>query len=426
LEYIIFGIGILTQTFLLIGEIFFMKKTFLGIFLLALASMTYASNLPMSKQATLVEVFSATEISINATGLGRNERAATIDLQKAAVWFALHGGTDPLLNNEQARTNFERHQEAFFDDVSKFITFRTERMISSTKTRLPDGRNGFRITQNVRVSTGLLRAELERMGVLTARSDLAAQVGLPMIMVIPETPSNQTPLQVFEGNPLARHSAGVIESFLTARRYDVIVPRAMEQLNDLANIQSQLRGNEEDIAYQLSLSLGADVYITFTGQVDNNQARVQIRAYETTTARLLGTETGFSERRPGASGEALVEEAINGAITNVLARITEFWVEDTRRGIQYKLILNVTGNFSQRQLTDLQFAVSDAVAETFATSREVIVTDATMDYLVWTTNPAHSSSMNIFRDLRTKLSRHTDVQRININRKLIVLGLDNP
>jgi hypothetical protein len=122
----------------------------------------------------------------------------------------------------------------------------------------------------------------------------------------------------------------------------------------------------------------------------------------------------------------LVEEAINGAITNVLARITEFWVEDTRRGIQYKLILNVTGNFSQRQLTDLQFAVSDAVAETFATSREVIVTDATMDYLVWTTNPAHSSSMNIFRDLRTKLSRHTDVQRININRKLIVLGLDNP
>jgi len=375
----------------------------------------------------LVEVFSPSEISINAVGLGRNERAATIDLQKAAVWFALYGGTDPLLNNEQAINNFAPNQEAFFADVSRFITFRAERAISSTRARLPDtGRNGFRITKNVRVNVAMLRAELERMGVLIARADLAAQVGLPMIMVIPETPSGQTPLQVFEANPLARQAAGVIESFLTARRYDVIVPRAAEQLNDLASVQSQHRGNEVDIAYQLSLALGADVYITFSGQVDNNQARVVIRAYETTTARLLGTETGFSERRPGASQEALVEEAINGAIQNVLARITEFWIEDTRRGIQYKLILNVIGSFSQRQLTDLQFAVSDAVSEMFSTSREVIITDATMDYLVWTTNPQLNSSMNIFRELRNRLERFTDVQRININRKLIILGLDNP
>jgi len=403
-----------------------MKKTVLGILLFAFLAVAYASNLPMSKQATLVEVFSVSEISVNATGIGRNQRKAFGDLERSAVWFALYGGTDPILANDQARTNFEARQEAFFADVSRFISWRAQRANEALKTRLPSGRNGFRVVKNVRVNVALLRSELERMGVLVARADLVMQVGLPMIMVIPETPSGQTPLQVFETNPVARHSAAVIESFLTARRYDVIVPRASEQLNDLASVQAQLRGNEQDISYQLSLALGADIYITFSGQVDNNQARVSISAHETTTARLLGSETGFSARRPGASPEALVEEAINGAIQNVLARVTEFWIEDTRRGIQYKLIFNVTGNFTQRQIQDLQFEVSDIIQSMFATSREIIIADKTMDYLVWAKNPEHSRAMNIFRDIRERLAGRADVQRISINRKLIILGLDNP
>jgi len=350
------------------------------------------------------------------------------DLLKAAVWFALYGGTDPLLNNPEAITRFAQHQESFFDlsNISRFISFQATRSISSTQVTLPDRRRGFRIVRNVRVNVATLRAELERMGVISTREALAEVAGLPFIMVIPETPRGQTPLQVFDSNPLARQTAGVIESFLTARRFDVVVPRAVEQLNDLTNVQSQLRGAEEDISYQLALSLGADIYITFSGRVENDRANVVVRAYETTTARLLGTETGHSATRPGVSREVLVEEAVNGAIQNVLARIQAFWAEDARRGVQYKLIFNITGNFTDRQIQDLQFAVSDLIEDMFSSHREIIIADRTMDYIVWARNEEFSRSMNIFREIRQRLSGKADVTRININRKLIVLGLDNP
>lgn len=403
-----------------------MQKMFLSVLLAGIAVFAADSNVPMSKQATLVEVYSSSEISLNATGFGRNEKLALTDLQRAAVWFALYNGTDPLLNDDQAKARFEQYQEDFFANVSEFITFEAQKVISSSKATLPDKRKGFKVIKNVRVNTSAIRARLESLGVLTSKDVLASQIGLPFIMVIPETPKGQTPLDVFNSNALARQSAGVIESFLTARKYDVVVPRAQEQLNDLASVQSELKGNEQDISYQLSLALGADIYITFSGTVKDSKANVVVKAYETTTARLLGTETGYSEKRPGASQEALVEEAINGAISNVLSRITAYWQDDVKRGSQYKLIFNVTGNFSADEIEEIQFAVSDAVDEMFSSSKENIIADKTMDYLVWAKNSEYSRSSNIYRDLQKNLASVAKVTRITLNRKLIVVGLDNP
>jgi len=150
-----------------------MKKLFLllvGAFVFSAS----ASNLPMSRQATLVEVYSSSEISLNVMGEGRNERAALGDLRKAAVWFALYVGTDPLLNNPEAIARFQLHQESFFElsNVNKFITFEATRSISSTQVVLPDRRRGFRIVRNVRVNVAALRAELERMGIVSTREAL--------------------------------------------------------------------------------------------------------------------------------------------------------------------------------------------------------------------------------------------------------------
>lgn len=405
-----------------------MRKLFLSILLAGIAVFAADSNLPMSKQATLVEVYSSSEISLNATGFGRNEKTALTDLQKAAVWFALYNGTDPLLNDEQAKARFEQYAESFFDlaNVSKFITFEAQKVISSSKATLPDKRSGFKVIKNIRVNVAAIRADLESLGVLTSKDVLASQIGLPFIMVIPETPKGQTPLDVFNSNPLARQSAGVIESFLTARKYDVVVPRAQEQLNDLASVQAELKGSEQDISYQLSLALGADIYITFSGTVKDNKANVVVKAYETTTARLLGTETGYSQTRPGASQEALVEEAINGAIANVLSRVTAYWQDDVKRGSQYKLIFNITGNFNAAQIEEIQFEVSDLIDEMFSSSKENVIADKTMDYLVWAKNSEYSRSSNIYRDLQKKLASVAKATRITLNRKLIVIGLDNP
>ena len=405
-----------------------MKKAVLLFFVCAvtLFAAKNVSNLPVSREASLVEQYSPSEISLNATGFGKKTENAGEDLKKAAVWFTLYNGSAPLLNSEQAKTAFEAVRESFFGNISNYITFESSKTINTSKAKV-NGIQGFKVTKNVRVNQAAIRTELENKGVLLSKDALAEKVGgLPFLMVIPETPQGQTPLDVFSSNPLARQAAGVIESYLTARKYDIIVPRAQEQLNDLASIQAELKGVEPDISYQLSLALGADVYITFSGSVENNKATVVIKAFETTTARLLGSETGYSQARPGASAQALVEEAINGAIANVLSRITNYWQDDIKRGSQYKIIFNVVGRFAGKQLQEMQFAVSEAIEDMFSSSKENIVTDQTMDYIVWAKNDEYSRASNIHRDLAKRLADVTNVTRINLNRKLIILGLDNP
>jgi hypothetical protein len=413
---------------------FFMKKnknTYVSgkaalILLVGALTILEGADFPQAKQARLIENYSSAEVTLEAVGYGKKEKDALSDVLRSAVWFVMFGGTDPLLNSDQARTAFEAHQESFLDNAAKYITWESPKAKSSIKdAALPDKRKGFKITKDVRVNTSMVRNDLESMGVLISKDALAEQIGLPFLMVIPETPSGQTPLEVFESNPLARQAAGVIESFLTARKYDVVVPRAQEQLNDLAGIQAELKGAEQDISYQLSLALGADIYITFSGSVKDNKATVVVKAYETTTARLLGTETGYSQPRPNVAEEALVEEAINAAITNVLSRITAYWLDDVKRGSQYKLIFNVTGRFTPKQIQDLQFEISDVIKEMFSASKENVVADKTMDYLVWAKNKDYSSPMNIFREIRTRMARSAEINRINLNRKLIILGVDN-
>ncbi|ERP31921.1 DUF6175 family protein [Chitinivibrio alkaliphilus] len=385
-----------------------------------------ASNLPLSKQASFVENYSSSEVTVQATGMGRRDRHALVDLRKAAVHFVLYGGTDPLLSSPEAQLKFQEIEESFFEDsnVASYITWEADRVISSADTRLPDGGRGVSITKNVRVHRQQLYEYLVSQDIILSRQDLVEQIGLPMIMVLPEVPQGQTPLEVFDKNPLARQAAGAIESHLTAQRYDVVVPRAQEQLSDLATVQGALQGSDEDISYQLALSLGADVYIVFSGEVENDRATVVLRAYETTTARLLGTETGYSERRPGASQQALTEEAVNSALSNVLSRVQNYWRDDIERGLQYKIIFQFQDGFDEYDKEDVQFAIMDAMEDMFTRFNENIVADNTMDYLVWATKDEYSRASSIYRDFRNTLRDYARVTRITLNRKFIVMGIE--
>ncbi|OGJ94171.1 MAG: hypothetical protein A2350_04685 [Candidatus Raymondbacteria bacterium RifOxyB12_full_50_8] len=389
------------------------------------------SNKPLSNQATFVESFSSAEVTISATGLGGKtgwfvndmEKNALLDARKSAVWFVLVGGTDPLLNSPDAKTKFEGIAEEFFkgENVNVYISWEADKVISTVKTKLPDGEKGVKMTKLFRVNKQKLTDDLAAKNVIVSKDALASAQGNPVIMVIPETPKGQTPMQVFDTNPLARHAAAVIESYLTARTYEVAVPRAAEQLADQSKMQAEVKGAEEDIAYQIALALGSDVYIIFAGTVTNGKASVQVKAYETTTARLLGTETGYSKTRAGAAMEPLVEEAINDAIDKVLARVSAYWTKDLNDGIQYKLIFNITSGFDDIQT--VQDAISDCIDEGFAKNKENVATDKTMDYNVWAKKDDFKKARNVMRFIQKKMTGTAKVTQIVLNRKLIICGV---
>lgn len=407
------------------------NKSILGICIVLVSFSLFAgsgeSNLPLSKEASFVESYSPSEVTIKATGLGRKDKDALVDLKKAAVYFVLYLGTDPIINTPEAKNKFEAVAESFFaiEHVQPLISWEADKVLSSLETKLPDGKKGYKITKMLRVNKKALMDELTGKGIVTSVQDMATALGLPNIMVIPETPKGQTPLQVFDNNKLAVTAAAAIESYLTARKYEVIVPRASEQLNDISKMQADIKGAEEDISYQLALALGSDVYIVFNGTVENKKAMVSVRAYETTTARLLGTETGYSQTRPSSADQVLVEEAINDAIDKVLSRVNAYWQDDLKKGLQYKLIFKMMGTFDQDKTEEIQDKISDLISKGFALSKENILTDKTMDYLVWAKRDDFKKATELYRYFKEQVAPLAKLNRINVNRKLLIIAVNN-
>jgi hypothetical protein len=302
-----------------------LKRKFLCLVFIVLFSTVSNSqkNLPISREATFLESYSPTEVTIRASGIGKNNAQAELDGRRSAVYFVLIGSTDPILQTNEERMAFEKIQDEIFDEnnIKRYISFETTEY--EQRVKLSDGR--VKITKVYRVNKKLLTDDLIARNVIKPKEEITEAIGLPFIMVVPEAPKGVSPVDLLRSDRLLKKGAEVIESYLTARKYDVQVPEQMETLSELAQAQAGLKGVEEDYAYQLALAIGSDVYITYNvkvekryvGSTEYRKAVVAARAYETTTARLLGTETGYSGEY-AVPEEAVVEEAMNDAIDKVL------------------------------------------------------------------------------------------------------------
>jgi len=289
-----------------------------------------------------------------------------------------------------------------------------------------------KIEKMIRVNRQKLNDDLAAKGIVASKEALAAAVGNPFIMVIPEVKKGENPINILQSNPNVKKGAEVIEGYLTARKYEVQVPEALDQLNDLVSAQVGIKGIEDDPAYAIALSIGSDVYITYNVAVEQGsigkKAVVAARAYETTTARLLGTETGYSPERPNAPDAALIEEAMNWAIEKVLSRINAYWKEDINNGQQYKVIFKITGSFEDPyEVADI---VDDVLKDVTTKKKQNIATEQTIDYNIWQNK--FENSNRFFRELNKKLEANNDfkslgakLKRINVNRKLIIIGIEN-
>ena len=250
-------------------------------------------------------------------------------------------------------------------------------------------------------------------------------------MVIPSAGTNQNPIHLLKNDPAAKHASTVIQSFLTARKYDVVVPEQQETLDNLALAQNLIEGRESDYAYELALSIGSDIYITYNGAFENagygtHKYSMNVNAFETTTSRLLGSETGYSQGRKGESMVS-IEEAMNDAIDKMLARITSYWKDDLSRGVQYKVLVSISPEFDEDQAEEIQFTFMDVVDKIAKTSKENIVTKQTLDYQIWCSPEEYDKSSKVYREIKNIFNDSGSdgfLRRININRKIIMLKID--
>lgn len=409
---------------------------------------TYA-QLPVSNDAKLIESVSPTEVMVEATGkfvsdkegggfMGKNNaqkeveergmRNATEDAKKAAIYFLLYNSTDAILGSAEERDNFSRIENEFFeiDNIEQFIVWEQSGVQKSLK--IQDG-EGIEVTKRFKVNKESLKQRLQEQDVIKATSDVTAQIGNPFVAVLPAVAEDQNPISVLKNDQIAKQGVAAIESYLTARQYDVNVPEQQEQLSELASAQNMASGKQEDIAYQLAMSIGSDVYITYSGSIEDGgyggkKVAAQIRAYETTTGRLLGSETGYSEGGDRATS-VQVEEAINDAIDKVLNRVNNYWAQDLERGMQYKVIFNISSEFDSREAEDISFALLDAIDKMANDTKQNVFTNQTVDMLIWCDPADYEKSIRVYQDLR----RYFDysgarLSRNNINRKMLMLDIN--
>jgi len=420
------------------------KNLFLAIIILSVFNLATAkskkaptkSNLPQSHEAVILESSSPAEVMVRAigysTGSGKAvemDKEAENEARKAAVWLILLGGSDPLLQTESEKVSFAKIQEEFFTSVNlkQFVVWEADYYDSRLKI---DGGKKLKIEKSFKINKTLLQEDLVKKGILSPTAQVAGTLGQPTIMVIPETTGQPSPIELLKTNPNLKKGAEVIEAYLTARKFDIIVPEQQQVLQELTSAQYALQGTSEDYSYLLALSIGSDIYISYNVAIESRKLGsstvkkgiVGCRAYETTTGRLLGTETGYSPERT-APDAVLIEEAMHDAIDKVLSRVTAYWKEDMRQGVQYKIILNISDSFSKSEAEDMLYAFADQVKKIAQTYKENIVADFTYDVLLWCDPAIYQSSSDLYRFFKQNYKGRGVLKRVSLNRKLILLNI---
>ena len=417
------------------------------VWIILISSIGLFAQYPVSKEAKIIEMSSSSEALMEATGIYKSAEkkdkkakkdvkkngleGAVADARKAAVYFLLLGGTDPMISNPEEKQKFEQHLSFFFDidKISEYISFEETLILKKVKI---SGGKGLKVTKRFKVNKEMIMKDLIEKKIIISGEDLAESIGTPFIMVIPAASKGTNPISLLKNDPKSKHAASVVESFLTAKKYDVVVPEQQAELENLNKAQMNLEDREEDYAYELALSIGSDVYITFSGAIEDagygtKKYAMNVRAFETTTARLLGAETGYSQ---GRKGEIMVsiEEAMNDAITNVLSRISNYWKDDAKKGVQYKVITNISTDFDEDEVEEIQFAFMEVVEKVSKKSKNNITSKQTLDYLLWCDASEYDKSTKLYMNLKKGFKASGapgKLSKINLNRKLVLLKIDS-
>lgn len=404
------------------------------------------AGLPVSREATVLDVSSASEVLLESVGVYKSQEKrkrkrkkdvkrngiskAVQDAKSAAVYYLLFNGTDPLLADADELERFQKIESDFFTDaiINEAIVYQEGK---PHKTVSLDSGQGVKVFVNIKVNMNFVRQVLEENLVIYSKDELVEALGYPQIMVIPVASEGKTVLESLNTDSKKQHAAGVIESYLTSKRYDVIVPNQLETLNKMASSLSNLKGIQVDPAYDLALQIGADVYLQYSigeskAAYDTDQLSVTVKAFETTTSRLLATETGYSKPRVGAQFVS-IEEALLGALNNVTQRIMKYWEQDLNKGVQYKVITYVdTQGLSEEEKEDVIDDIMDVFDVVSNSLKENVTTDNTFDVTMWCDHEQITSSRDLYRKIKDEFKQKQGklkVKLVNRNRKLILLNL---
>ncbi len=294
---------------------------------------------PLSKQATFIESTSTGESMIRATGKGCDIESATLDAKRAALWFVLYSGDRPILKTPEEKAKAKPVVEEILKNPDQYIRWQ-----SDVKDKKYEGAYVL-LTYLFKVDVNGLKEKLQSAGVIKNVEEIAEEIGLPSIAVIP-VQSNKEGIKT---------AITTFQEYLQDRDFEVFIPEAGAKVNEIVKKVTMLEG-KVDPYYALALQLGSDVYVKVDVNVSKEykygqtftKAVVMATAYETATGKQIGSSTGYSPERAVSLVDAVVEEAAHDAADKITSQIKKSWIKEAKKGKPFKVVvISSEENFSK-------------------------------------------------------------------------------
>ena len=245
----------------------------------------------------------------------------------------------------------------------------------------------------------------------------------PTVLVAPAMGKGETPnIEVIRKNPLAKTAMEVINAYLTSRDYSVIGLESQAQLDEVVQLQSDIAGNAEDLAYVAGLSVGADINITFAGSIQLEDLVIDLNATEASTANLIASESVRFQNN-GESQRAWVQRAVQEAIVKLENKVRDHLAKDLEKGVQYKVVAHLTGEFTDEQAENISNMVSTQIRKKFNKMQVISMSRNTFDPLVYADPDAYDDAQMVYDVFVEGLNGLAKVRKQNITKKLIILEI---
>lgn len=251
---------------------------------------------------------------------------------------------------------------------------------------------------------------------------------LPNILVMPaNTGKGISEIQVIQQNPMSRAMMEAVNEYLTKKQYDVKSLEGQADLDNVVQMQNDIAETDEDLSYLASLAIGADVYIKFSGNVNPNAIAVELNAYESSTARLLGSEAVHEDDCGGNDRAALaacLHDAARRAMPQLEKKIQAYWKQDKEQGEQYKIIMNIKGAFDEEDIEDLHDDIVTGLKQSFNRVTVNVMTAKTIDLIVYANPKEFDDAQSIYSFIRKLLKEKAQTKKVNVTRKLILMDIN--
>ena len=247
----------------------------------------------------------------------------------------------------------------------------------------------------------------------------------PIIVVTPAMSSKGEVQEIAVDNN--SHSVQeAIHSYLTKKNYEVKSVEGQETLNEILQMQNDIANTEDDLSYLAGIALDADVYIKFKQEVTNDEVSVELSAYEASTARLLGSQTS-TVRNNGHTSKINIASNLGAAVRKAMpgleTKILSYWKNDLSKGNQYKVVINIKGEYSDSQTEDLHDAIMKGLKSNFSSVKVNVMTAKTLDFVIYASAVKYKDAQEVYSKIRQILKPLADTKKNNITRKLILMEL---